>query len=92
MTQNTEYIPKKDTEDVNEDEDVDANCPPSEDDDKKVKKGKKRKHPSCQSNEEEKPQLKKKSPPVKERERKLTKKCDHHVKHQHPVCHKKMPI
>lgn len=75
MTQNTEYIPKKDTDDVNEDEDVD--------------KGKKRKHPPCQSNEEEEPKLKKKPPPVKEGERKLTKKRDHHVKHQCPVCHKK---
>ena len=73
MTQNEEYVPTKDTDNVNEDEDVDANCPPSEDDDKSVKKGKKRKHPSCQSNEEE-PKLKKKSPPVKEGERKLTKK------------------
>lgn len=75
MTQNTEYIPKKDTDDVNEDEEVD--------------KGKKRKHPPCQSNEEEEPKLKKKPPPVKEGERKLTKKRDHHVKHQCPVCHKK---
>jgi len=90
MTQNTQYVPKKDTDDVNEDEDVDANCPPSEDDDRPAKKGKKRKHPSCQSNEEE-PKLKKKSPLVKG-ERKLTKKHDHHVKHQRPVCHKKMPI
>lgn len=89
MTQNTEYVPKKDTDDVNEDEDVNANCPPSEDDDKPAKKGKKRKHPSCQSNEEEEPKLKKKSLPVKEGERKLTKKRDHHVKHQRPVCHKK---
>ena len=89
MTQNTEYVPKKDTDDVTEDEDVDAHCPPSEDDDKQAKKGKKRKHPSCQSNEEEEPKLKKKSPPVKEGERKLTKKRDHHVKHQRPVCHKK---
>lgn len=88
MTQNTEYIPKKDTDDVNEDEDVDTNCPPTEDDDKPAKKGKKRKHPPCQSNEEE-PKLKKKPPPVKEGERKLTKKRDHHVKHQCPVCHKK---
>ena len=43
MTQNTEYLPKKDTDDVNEDEDVDAKCPPSEDDDKPAKKGKKEK-------------------------------------------------
>lgn len=88
MTQNTEYIPKKDTDDVNEDKDVDTNCSPTEDDDKAAKKGKKRKHPPCQSNEEE-PKLKKKPPPVKEGERKLTKKRDHHVKHQRLVCHRK---
>lgn len=84
MTQNTEYIPKKDTDDVNEDEDADTNCPPTEDDDKPAKKGKKRKHPPCQSNEEEEPKLKEKPPPVKEGERKLTKKRDHHVKHPMP--------
>lgn len=43
MTQNTEYLPKKDTDNVNKDEDVDAKCPPSEDDDKPAKKGKKEK-------------------------------------------------
>lgn len=47
MTQNTEYLPKKDTDDVNEDEDVDAKMTSQQ------KKEKKRKHPSCQSNEEE---------------------------------------
>lgn len=78
MTQNTEYIPKKDTDDVNEDEDVD--------------KGKKRKHPPCQSNEEEEPKLKKKPPPLKEGERKLTKSVTTMSNINSLSATKKMPI
>lgn len=74
MTQNEEYVPKKDTDNVNKDEDVDANCPPFWGWWQASKKKAKRENILHTKAMKKSLNWKKKSPPVKEGERKLTKK------------------